>query len=147
MPGFGCVNGACVFGAPRDGGSGDGATDAPTGDGAPAGGSAGAGGAAGAAGAGGAAAGGGRAGAGGGGAAPAGGSGNLVDGGTGVAGDGGPDAGKGKAAAAAAAGDEGACGCRIGATDRSANTAWPLAALLLLGMRRRQRREAQGPTQ
>jgi len=125
----------CIFGASRDGGSGDGSIDARADvvidDGAVGGsaGTAGAGGATGAAGAGGSS---GR-----GGAAATGGAGTAIDAGADAAVDGGPDAGKAKSAAAA--GDEGGCGCRVGASDRSVNTAWPLAGLLLLGLRRRRR--------
>jgi MYXO-CTERM domain-containing protein len=144
--GFGCVNGQCIFGAPRDGGAGDGAPDAPIGvDGAlpgdsaagGSGGKAGAGGAAGTAGAAGGAAGaagsGGRSG-----ATSTGGFGTAVDAGADAAVDGGPDAGKAKPAAAAAK-DESGCGCRVGSSDRSETAAWPLAGLLLLGLRRRRR--------
>jgi MYXO-CTERM domain-containing protein len=132
------VNGICIFGASRDAGPGDGAADAES-DGGAVGGAAGAAGAGGRSGGSGAA---GTAGAGGrggrGGATASGGGATVSDAGADAAADSGPDAGKAKPATAAA-GDDSGCGCRIGSNDRAANAAWPLAGLLLLGLRRRRR--------
>jgi MYXO-CTERM domain-containing protein len=138
VPGFGCVNGVCVFGASRDAGPGDAAADAGSDGGGAVGGAAGAtgtggrsggtsGGATSTAGAGGSA-----------GAMGTGGGSTVTDAGADAAVDGGPDAGKEKPAAAAA-GDDGGCGCRVGSNDRAANAAWPLAGLMLLGLRRLRR--------
>lgn len=144
---FGCVNGQCLFGAPRDAGSTDATTDAVVPSdaandgetGSAAGGTAGAGGAGGKPGTGGK---GGRGGTAGTGGAPVA-SDSGADSGP-ISADAGPDAGtghKGKKAGAAAA-DQGGCGCRVGAQSESSGAAWPLAGLLVLGLRRWRRRNS-----
>jgi MYXO-CTERM domain-containing protein len=154
IPGFGCVNGECILGAPRDAGvvvdaasdANTGTTDATVdGDATGTAGSAGTGGSAGAAG---------TAGRGGGaGSAGKGGSGNVigaggsagVDAGAGGSDAGltGSDAGKHKAGAVAAK-DEGGCGCRVGGA-RSPSSAWALAGLVVLGLRRVRRPRKAAP--
>jgi MYXO-CTERM domain-containing protein len=148
------VNGECILGAPRDAGvvvdaasdANTGTTDATVdGDATGTAGSAGTGGSAGAAG---------TAGRGGGaGSAGKGGSGNVigaggsagVDAGAGGSDAGltGSDAGKHKAGAVAAK-DEGGCGCRVGGA-RSPSSAWALAGLVVLGLRRVRRPRKAAP--
>lgn len=146
VAGFGCVNGACILGAPRDGG-GPAPVDA-AGDVTPIPGDATAvdTGSAGTTGTGGATSAGGSAGLGGT-ASGAGGTGTGDT--TSASGSAGVDAGlvvdagtgtdAGHKAPGAAPKDEGGCGCRVANSASSHGAAWPLAGLLLLGLRRARR--------